>query len=119
VYSWFTYLKRGLSRKLPEDRLAGKEGYAGLKANLKNLRPFVSRHWRKGLLGAGLIIFTSLLGFPQPLIMRYIVDDVILSRQLGLLIGAIILLIVIFLAESLANLLQRYYFTRFEHQSWD
>jgi len=116
VHNWFSYLKRGLSRKLPEDRLAAKEGYSGLKANLQNLRPFVSRHWWKGLVGAGLIIFTSLLGFPQPLIMRYVVDDVILNRQLGLLIGAILLLIGIFLAEHLANLLQKYYFARFEQE---
>lgn len=68
------------------------------------------------MLGAGLIIFTSLLGFPQPLIMRYVVDDVILNRQLGLLIGAILLLIGIFLAENLANLLQKYYFARFEQE---
>ncbi|HUU81153.1 MAG TPA: ABC transporter ATP-binding protein [Acidobacteriota bacterium] len=116
MHNWFSYLKRGLSRKLPEDRLAAKEGYSGLKANLQNLRPFVSRHWWKGLVGAGLIIFTSLLGFPQPLIMRYVVDDVILNRQLGLLIGAILLLIGIFLAEHLANLLQKYYFARFEQE---
>lgn len=116
MHNWFSYLKRGLSRKLPEDRLAGKEGYSGLKANLKNLRPFVSRHWWKGLMGAGLIIFTSLLGFPQPLIMRYVIDDVILNRQLGLLLGAILLLIGIFLAEHLANLLQKYYFARFEQE---
>ncbi|NIO49815.1 MAG: ATP-binding cassette domain-containing protein [Candidatus Aminicenantes bacterium] len=112
--NWFSYLKRGLSRKLPEDRLAAKEGYSGFKANLQNLSPFVRRHWWKGLLGAGLVIFTSLLGFPQPLIMRYVVDNVILDRQLGLLIGAILLLMAIFLAEHLANLLQKYYFTRFE-----
>ena len=116
MHNWFSYLKRGLSRKLPEDRLAGKEGYSGLKANLQNLRPFVKRHWWKGLVGAGLIIFTSLLGFPQPLIMRYVVDDVILNRQLGLLFGAILLLIGIFLAEHLANLLQKYYFARFEQE---
>jgi subfamily B ATP-binding cassette protein MsbA len=116
VRNWFSSLKRGLSRKLPEDRLAAKEGYPGLKASLQNLRPFVRRHWWKGLLGAVLVIFTSLLGFPQPLIMRYVVDDVILNRQLGLLIGAVLLLIVIFLAEGLANLLQKYYFTRFEQE---
>jgi len=101
---------------MPEDRLAAKEGYSGLKANLQNLRPFVKRHWWKGLVGAGLIIFTSLLGFPQPLIMRYVVDDVILNRQLGLLLGAILLLIGIFLAEHLANLFQKYYFARFEQE---
>jgi ABC-type bacteriocin/lantibiotic exporter with double-glycine peptidase domain len=112
--SWFTYLKQGLSRKMPDDRIAGQEGYSGIKANLKNLRPFVSRHWRKGVLGAGLIIFTSLFAFPQPLIMRYIVDDVILGRQLGLLAGAILLLIGISLAEKLTGLLEEFYFARFE-----
>ncbi len=68
------------------------------------------------MLGAGLIIFTSLLGFPQPLIMRYVVDDVILDRQMGLLIGAVLLLMGIFLAEHLANLFQKYYFARFERE---
>lgn len=112
--TWFTYLKQGLSRKMPDDRIAGREGYSGIKANLKNLRPFVSRHWRKGVLGAGLIIFTSLFAFPQPLIMRYIVDDVILGRQLGLLAAAILLLIGISLAEKLTGLLEEFYFARFE-----
>jgi hypothetical protein len=32
--TWFTYLKQGLSRELPEDRIAGQQAYAGLKANL-------------------------------------------------------------------------------------
>jgi len=114
VNGWFTYLKQGLSRKMPDDRIAGQEGYSGIKANLKNLRPFVNRHWRKGVLGAGLIIFTSLFAFPQPLIMRYIVDDVILGRQLGLLAVAILLLIGISLAEKLTGLLEKFYFARFE-----
>ena len=112
--SWFAYLKQGLSRKLPRDRIAGEHGYAGIKANVENLRPYVGRHWQKGVMGFVLIIFTSLLGFPQPLIMRYIVDDVILSRQLALLAGAILLLIGILLAEKLAGLLEQFYFARFE-----
>lgn len=56
--SWLSYLKNGLSRQLP-DRIAGNEGYAGTTANPKNLRPFVHRHWRKGGVGAGLIVFWS------------------------------------------------------------
>ena len=99
---------------MPRDRIAGEHGYAGIKANAENLRPYVSRHRRKGMVGFVLIIFTSLLGFPQPLIMRYIVDDVILSRQLALLAGAILLLIGILLAEKLAGLLEEFYFARFE-----
>jgi len=112
--SWFTYLKQGLSRKLPKDRVSGQELSSGVRANLKNLRPFVSRYWRKGLLGSFLILFTSLLAFPQPLITRYLIDNVILSRQMALLAGAILLLAGIALAEKLMSLLQQFYFTRFE-----
>jgi ABC-type bacteriocin/lantibiotic exporter with double-glycine peptidase domain len=112
--SWFSYLKQGLSRQLPEDQLANRDGYFGVKANLKNLRPFVSRHWRKGLLGAGLVFITSLFAFPQPLILRYIVDDIILSRRLELLAGAIFLFIGISVGGKLLGLLQEFYFTFFE-----
>jgi subfamily B ATP-binding cassette protein MsbA len=114
--SWFTYLKRGLSRKVPQDRFVGDGAYAGVKANLKNLRPYVGRHWRRGAVGAVLITCTSLLAFPQPLITRYIVDDVILARHLALLAGAILLLIAIAVAEKLASALQEFYFARFEQQ---
>ncbi len=101
---------------MPYDRIADQKGYPDLKANLKNLRPFVRRHWQKGLLGVLLIIFTSLFGFPQPLITRYLVDDIILGRRMDLLAGAILLLAAILVAEKLASLLQRFYFTRFEQE---
>ncbi len=114
--SWWTYLKSGLSRKLPKDRIGGQDGHVSMKTSLKNLRPFVGRHWRKGAVGVFLIMITSFLGIPQPLIMRYLVDDVILGHQLGLLAVAILLLAGILLAEKLAGLLQEFYFARFEQQ---
>jgi ABC-type multidrug transport system fused ATPase/permease subunit len=61
-------------------------------------------------------MITSLLGVPQPLIMRYLVDDVILNHQLGLLAIAIVLLAGISLAEMLTSLLQKFYFARFEQE---
>ena len=96
--------------------MTGRKGYSGIKANLKNLRPYLGQHWRKGALGFLLILLTSLLGFPQPLITRYIIDDVILSRRIELLAGAIILLIGIVLAERLFRLLEAFYFARFEQR---
>ena len=116
MHSWFTYLKRGLSRELPKDRIAGGDGYSGIRANLKNLRPFVARHWRKGVLGVFLIIFTTLFAFPLPLITRYIIDHVILARHLELLAGAILLLIGITIAGKLTGLLEEFYFARFEQE---
>jgi ATP-binding cassette subfamily B protein len=114
--TWFTYLKQGLSHDLPEDHIAGREGYASTKANLQNLRPFVARHWRKGVLGAFLILSSALLGFPQPLINRYLIDDVILGRQLSLLAGAVLLLAGVKALGMLASLLEQFYFARFEQE---
>jgi ABC-type multidrug transport system fused ATPase/permease subunit len=85
-------------------------------ANLGNLRPFIGKHWQKAVLGVSLIIFTSLLGLPQPLITRHIVDRVILSRRLDLLGGAIIALVAIVLAEKLATGFQRFHFSRLEQE---
>lgn len=112
--SWLTYLKQGLSRTLPRDRIAGEGGYAGVKENLKNLRPFFVRHWRKGVMGVFLVALATVLNFPQPLILRYLIDRVFLDRQLVLLAGAILLLAGLSLSEKLINVLQRFYFTRFE-----
>jgi len=114
--SWFTYLKQGLSRKLPQDRISGLKTYADAKGSLKNLYPFIERHWRKGILGVFLIIFAALFTFPQPLITRYLIDDVILNRRLELLAVPILLLIVITLAGMFSNFLEGFYFERFEQQ---
>ena len=114
--TWFNYLKRGLSRTLPEDRISGPQGYSQVRANLQNLRPFVARHWPKGLLGALLILFNSLLALPQPLITRYLIDDVILAKQLDLLLGVALLLALVKGSGMLTGLLQQWYFTRFEQE---
>src|SRR5512143_3609266 len=112
MHSWFTYLKQGLSRRLPKDRIAETEGYSGLSTSLVNLRPFAARHWRKGVVGVFIVLCTSLLGLPQPLIARYLIDQVILSKRLQLLAGVILLLIAIALAERVLKLLQDIYFNR-------
>jgi len=115
--SWYSYLKQGLSRRIPKDRIGGQErNQINIQEDLKNLQPFVVKHWKRSLLGVALIILTSLLSFPQPLITRYLIDDVILGGQLGLLAGAVLLLIGISLASTVASLLQQFYFTRFEQE---
>ena len=94
--------------------MAGPEGYGNSLESLRNLRPYLLRHWQSGVIGLLLIVFASLFSFPQPLITRYIVDDVILKRQLGLLAGAIALFIVLILAEKLLKMLEDFTFARFE-----
>jgi ABC-type multidrug transport system fused ATPase/permease subunit len=112
--TWFTNIKEGLSRTHPDDRLADERGDAGDRANLQNLRPFAARHWRRGVLGALLLLLSSLLSFPLPLINRYLIDEVILGQQLNLLFGVVALLVVVKLLHMLVKAWQSYYFTHFE-----
>jgi ABC-type bacteriocin/lantibiotic exporter with double-glycine peptidase domain len=114
--NWFTYVKHGFSRKLPHDPLAGPQGDSGIGADLKNLKPYLVRHWRKCILGLLLILVTSLLVFPQPLITRYIVDEVILKRQVALLAWAVVLLVIILVAERLMRVVEEFFFARFEQK---
>jgi ABC-type multidrug transport system fused ATPase/permease subunit len=76
----------------------------------------LKRHWRKVLLGGCLVLLASMFGFPAPLISRYLVDEVILGRQPGLLIGAVVLLAGFLLTEKLVRMLQEFYFARFEQR---
>jgi ABC-type bacteriocin/lantibiotic exporter with double-glycine peptidase domain len=114
--SWFTYLKGALGRRLPDDKLATGPKKDRLRANLKNLVPFMKRHWRKGAVGAALILLTSLLSFPGPLITRHLIDKVILGKQLSLLLGVILLLAGVKATGIVFGLVQQYFFTRFEQE---
>ena len=114
MQNWFDYLKAGLSRTVPKDKLANEKSESDTRSRLRTLRPYLARHWRKGVLGAGLILFVSLLGFPQPLIYRFLIDNVLLARRLDLLPWVILLLAGVKLLSMGAGIVQRYYFTRFE-----
>jgi ABC-type bacteriocin/lantibiotic exporter with double-glycine peptidase domain len=112
--SWIDYLRRGLSRTQTKDRVANPQGETSTRANLENLRPFFLRHWRKGLLCVALVLFSSLLSFPQPLITRYLIDDVILAKQLDKLwLGLILLAGVKLMSMGLGPFLS-FYYTRFQ-----
>jgi ATP-binding cassette, subfamily B, bacterial MsbA len=115
--NWLLYLKGGLShRDELQDPLAGGKKYPSLRANLCNLFPFFRKHWRKGAVGAALIVFNGLLAFPQPLISRFLVDDVILGHRLSLLAPVILLLVGVSLIERLAAMLQRYILTVYHQE---
>jgi ABC-type multidrug transport system fused ATPase/permease subunit len=115
--TWLSYVKQGFSRKVPVDEISGMgELPTDIRSNLKHIYPFVLGHWRKGVLGAGLIFAGTLLSFPQPLISSYLVDTVILGRRLSLLPGVILLMVAISGCATLCGLLQQFYVARFEQR---
>lgn len=114
--SWFAFLRNGLSRRQFVDSVSGISASPDLKSSFRSLYPFIAPKWKKGALGALFVLASSLLALPQPLIIRFLVDNVILSRQPELLAGAVVLLIVIVLAEKLSLLWQDFYFSRLEQE---
>lgn len=112
--SWFEHLKRGLNREVPDDRIAERHGYADVKTSLLILWPFIRKHWRMGLPVALLIVFSSLLGFPMPLINRFLIDDVILGKQLDMLVVVVAVMGGITVLGMATGALQGWLYTRFQ-----
>jgi ATP-binding cassette, subfamily B, bacterial MsbA len=112
--SWIDYLRQGLSRTPMKDRVANPQGETSTRANLENLLPFLRRHWQMGLLSVVLVLFVSLLAFPQPLITRYLIDNVILAKRLDRLLPVLILLAGVKLLSMGVGTFMNYYYTRFQ-----
>lgn len=112
--SWADYLRQGLSHLQSKDRITNISKDTSIRANLENLRPFFIRHWRNGLLGMLLLLFSSLLTLPQPLITRYLLDEVILARQLDKLWLTLFFLGGVKILSLGLGTIQQYYFARFE-----
>jgi len=111
--TWIEYLKSGLARKAPEDRIAGGKTYAGIGESLHRHMPFFRRHWKKGALGAGFILLNALMSFPMPLVSRFVIDDVILGKQLSLLPWVLLLMAAIALFSRAMGLFQNWFFLRY------
>ena len=114
--TWIEYLKSGLARKAPEDRIAGGKTYAGIGENLRRHMPFFRRHWKKGALGAGFILLNALMAFPMPLVSRFVIDDVILGKQLSLLPWVLLLMAAIALFSRAMGLFQNWFFLRYSQE---
>lgn len=114
--SWLSYLRRGLNRNLPPDRLASPGSTGSLRLRLQNLNPYLRRHWGGLAFGAALVLLATLVALPQPLVYAYLIDEAILAGQLDKLVYAVLALGLLKIASLGLNALQQFYFARFEQQ---
>ena len=112
--TWFSYLKKGFTRGLPKDQIAGSAGYKSVRESLKPIIPCVLKHWRKGAVGGAFLLAGSLLTFPQPMITRFLIDRVLLEKRLPLLAPVIALGVALALSQRFSGILQGFFFTRFQ-----
>ncbi len=113
--SFIRYLKQGLERPMPEDRIGLAPG-KDWRDRLRRFAPYLQRRWARAALGAAIVAAASIVALPVPLIMRYLVDRVILGKQIGLLAAAVALLVAAKAAEILLGAWQNYFFARFEQE---
>jgi ABC-type bacteriocin/lantibiotic exporter with double-glycine peptidase domain len=114
MLSWLVYLQHGLRRSLPLDRLSPEATSGDRSQRLKNLQPYLKRHWSELAIGSLLVLVVTLLALPGPLIYAYLIDNVILAGQLDQLWWVVLLLGGLKVGGIAANALQQFYFARFE-----
>jgi len=114
--SWLSYLRRGLNRTLPPDRLTSPGSAVSRQRQFENLRPYLRRHWSGLLFGGFLVLLATLIALPQPLVYAYIIDDAILAGQLDKLVYAALALGLLKITGMGLNALQQFFFARFEQQ---
>ena len=111
--SWLTILKAGFLRKAPIDPISVKT-HPGRKSNFDLIIPYLRRH--KNLVAVAILIsiLTALLAFPIPMINRYLVDEVILGKQLDMLLWTVLALATAKGLSILAGMAEQYIFTRLQ-----
>lgn len=112
--SWLTYLKRGFKRELAADQIAGKQEYRTVREGLRPFVPIILKHWKPGAVAGGCLLTSSLLTFPQPMITRFLMDHVLIARNMALLAPVIALMAAVFLGQRLSGILQGFFTTRFQ-----
>ena len=113
---WLHYLKNGMTCKMPEERINHDTGHRNFRKNIKIIIPFAKEHWRLCFWGAVCLFFTFLLNLPQPLVMRYLIDKVIMNRQLELLGWTMAVWVGLMAGTKVFGIFESYCFTRFQQK---
>ncbi len=109
-------LKRALGKQLPSDHFQHGVEYGGLLHNLRYLFPFIKGKWKTGIVAVSMLTISSVLSWPLPMIMRYLIDDVITKKQMFLIlpVGGVIAVFSIIIYAS--DLLNSYFSSRFAEE---
>ncbi|MDD5698859.1 MAG: ABC transporter ATP-binding protein [Victivallaceae bacterium] len=111
------YLKNGLSRKLQDTSFSEGRGYGRLKDNLRYLFPSVKKNWRIGVAAGIFLAVSSVLSWPMPMIFRYLIDKVLLKKQLSLILPVTGIIVALSVTTFLTNLFQRFLSSKFTEET--
>ena len=111
---WFGYFKSSISKELPEDVMKNNENYPKIRKILKYFSPIFKKHWKLAILCAALPSLSVLINLPGPMVTRYLVDNVILAKNMSLLLPVLIVLGSLKLLPLILTYVLRFLNLRFE-----
>ena len=111
---WFGYFKSSISKELPEDVMKSNENYPKISKILKYFSPIFKKHWKLAVVCAALPSLSMLINLPGPMVTRYLVDNVILAKNMSLLLPVLILLGSLKLLPMILKYVLRFLNLRFE-----
>ncbi len=112
----FKYLKRSLTRNLPEHQ-ESQVNYGRLRDNLKYLFPSAKKYWKTGVLAAVVLAFSSLLTWPLPMVMRYLLDNVIIAKKTSMILPVAGIIVGLSIAVFLTDLARNFFSAKFTEET--
>ena len=100
----------------PTGQAASPPKKRGIVYAAKRLWPFIRSHRKRGIFAALLLLAATLLSLPQPLLTKFIIDDVILAQNQSMLHLVVGVLVLILVAEAGLVFLKRIHFYSFEQE---
>jgi ABC-type bacteriocin/lantibiotic exporter with double-glycine peptidase domain len=74
------------------------------------------KNWKTGLTGGIVMLLASVLTYPQPMIARFLIDDVLMQKKLDLVLPVVLLLALIGAASFVFGMLRQFYTARFSQE---
>ncbi|MCP4177877.1 MAG: ABC transporter ATP-binding protein, partial [bacterium] len=111
---WYGYFRSSISKEMPEDIMKVNEEYPKLRKLLKYFYPVIKKHWKVAVICAVIPSLVMLIAIPLPMVTRYLVDNVILAKNMSLLVPVLIVYGILKLIPIILNFILRFLDLRFE-----
>ncbi len=114
VKTWYEYFKSSISREMPEDTINPTQEYPKLKTILKHFIPIIKQHWKIAVMCAVIPMLVSVAAIPVPMVARYLVDNIILTRNIHYFIPVLVVLGILKLIPIILQFLLKLLNLKFE-----
>ena len=111
---WLSYFKSSMTKELPEDAMKVGEEYPKFRKMLSYFFPLFKKYWILAIVCAVLPSLSMLINLPMPMISRYFIDNVLLKKNMSLLIPVLAVMISMRLVNRVFSSILQFLNIRFD-----